>query len=747
VKALFTMRPHPLVASLSAMVMIMTLTATTPAAAQASGCSIDYALQDEWGNGFVANVTITNNGPAINGWTVQWDYPSGQQVNPGWNGEFSQNGATVTVRNLSWNASIPTGGSTAFGFTGGYSGTNDPPMSFTLNGQTCGDVPGPGFEPRSLDGMGNNTQDPRLGAAGQNYRRVAAAVYGPGNAPVAPVAPLRHISNRIFNDTHQNLFSERGVTQWGANWGQFIDHVFGLRETDGENAPIPFDNADPLEEFTDVNGSLSFTRSGFVIDGQGVRQQPNTVNSFIDAFTVYGGTTDRLEWLRDGPVDGDLANNAATLLDVGGYLPTAGARPGVTAPTMEIAGRLQPDPTNAIIAGDRRANENIALTGAHTLFLREHNRIVEALPDNLDEQTRFEIARRVVGAEVQYITYNEFLPALGVRLPPYQGYDPDVDPTLSNEFATVGYRAHSMIHGEIEMEVAADRYTAAQLAAFEDEGIEVVVEAGAVELAVPLNLAFGSPHLVPALGLGPLLAGLAGEPQYKNDEQFDNQLRSVLFMEPNTDDPECLDGPTLPQCFTQAVADLGVIDVARAADHGIPSYNDLREAYGLTPKASFTDITGEDTDEFPDDPEIDAANPLDDPDILDFVELRDADGNVIPLDSEEAEAEAVVGIRRTTLAARLAAIYGDVDALDPFTGMISEEHLPGSDLGELQHAIWAEQFTALRDGDRFFFANDPALDNIEQQYGITYERTLRQVILDNTDLGAGDVPASMFFAE
>ena len=74
-----------------------------------------------------------------------------------------------------------------------------------------------------------------------------------------------------------------------------------------------------------------------------------------------------------------------------------------------------------------RANENIALTAIHTLFAREHNRIVAALPASLSARSKFQIARRVVGAEEQYITYNEFLPALGVTLAPYRGYDPRVN--------------------------------------------------------------------------------------------------------------------------------------------------------------------------------------------------------------------------------------------------------------------------------------------------------------------------------
>jgi hypothetical protein len=174
----------------------------------------------------------------------------------------------------------------------------------------------------------------------------------------------------------------------------------------------------------------------------------------------------------------------------------------------------------------------------------------------------------------------------------------------------------------------------------------------------------------------------------------------------------------------------------------MPRYNDLRRAYGLAPKTSFTSITGESTDRFPFDREIDPRDPINDPDILDFVRLLDADGNVIdPNDEDAVEGDAVVGIRRTTLAARLRAIYGDPSRLDAFVGMISERHVPGSDFGELQRAIWRKQFEALRDGDRFFYLNDPLLGQIERQFGITYRRTLGQIIELNTD---ADVERNVF---
>jgi hypothetical protein len=256
---------------------------------------------------------------------------------------------------------------------------------------------------------------------------------------------------------------------------------------------------------------------------------------------------------------------------------------------------------------------------------------------------------------------------------------------------------------------------------------------------IPLNLAFGNPDLLASVGVAPLLKGLGGEPQYKNDEQIDNQLRSVLFELPIPGNLECLDGPTMPECF-RGVVDLGAVDIERGRDHGLPRYNQLRQAYGLRPKASFKQVTGESTDRFlPNDPEVDRNDPINDPDILDFLELRNADGEVIPPDSEEAESDAVEADRRTTVAARLRALYGDNPSqADAFVGMIAEPHVGGSELGELQLATWRRQFEALRDGDRFFYLNDPALGEIESRFGITYRQTLGEIIETNTGIDVQD---------
>src|SRR5438105_15108975 len=115
---------------------------------------------------------------------------------------------------------------------------------------------------RSLDGSGNNVLNPAWGQAGTQYIRVAAPNYADGIAKPVTGPPTRYVSNRIFNDVGQNLFSENGTSQWGWVWGQFMDHDIGLRdETPAEHAPIAFDANDPLEQFQNDFGVIDFFRT------------------------------------------------------------------------------------------------------------------------------------------------------------------------------------------------------------------------------------------------------------------------------------------------------------------------------------------------------------------------------------------------------------------------------------------------------------------------------------------------------
>jgi cellulase/cellobiase CelA1 len=100
-------------------------------------CRVSYS-KNEWQGGFTAEVTVTNtSSSAVNGWNLGFSFPNNQQITGYWNADISQSGSSVTARNLSYNGSIPPGGTTSFGFQGTWNGSNGNPTNFTLNGTRC----------------------------------------------------------------------------------------------------------------------------------------------------------------------------------------------------------------------------------------------------------------------------------------------------------------------------------------------------------------------------------------------------------------------------------------------------------------------------------------------------------------------------------------------------------------------------------------------------------------------------------
>ena len=101
-------------------------------------CAVDYHVQNDWGSGFTGTITITNTGEqATQSWTLEFGFAAGQQITHGWSGNWSQDGAHVTVTSKSWNAELDPGESTTIGFNGTYSGSNPEPEAFALNGKDC----------------------------------------------------------------------------------------------------------------------------------------------------------------------------------------------------------------------------------------------------------------------------------------------------------------------------------------------------------------------------------------------------------------------------------------------------------------------------------------------------------------------------------------------------------------------------------------------------------------------------------
>ena len=91
-----------------------------------------------WSTGFTADVRITNRGAALTSWTLTFTVPSSVTLANGWNGDWSQSGTTITVRNAAWNGALATGATLSTGFQASFTGSTPAgPANFALNGTPC----------------------------------------------------------------------------------------------------------------------------------------------------------------------------------------------------------------------------------------------------------------------------------------------------------------------------------------------------------------------------------------------------------------------------------------------------------------------------------------------------------------------------------------------------------------------------------------------------------------------------------
>ncbi|MFF3350105.1 cellulose binding domain-containing protein [Streptomyces sp. NPDC002779] len=109
-----------------------------PGPGPTGACAVTYKVTNQWQGGFQADVRLTNTGTsAWSGWALAWSFPDSQTITQIWNAERTQSGASVTVKNVGWNANVAAGGSVNFGFTANWSGTNGKPTTFKVGDQNC----------------------------------------------------------------------------------------------------------------------------------------------------------------------------------------------------------------------------------------------------------------------------------------------------------------------------------------------------------------------------------------------------------------------------------------------------------------------------------------------------------------------------------------------------------------------------------------------------------------------------------
>lgn len=413
---------------------------------------------------------------------------------------------------------------------------------------------------RSIDGYGNNVQNPEWGATDIRYERLTSVAYDDGyNSPAEALKPnAREVSNEIC-DQNATIFNTHNLSDFVWIWGQFIDHDFTLGRENEHEAPFVIDIPECDTYFDPLcNGSYSlYMARSVAAAGTGVpgnpRQQVNSITSFLDASAVYGSTLERSNWLRTFR-KGRLRTSKGGLLPYNTMNSKYNSEVDENAPEMAT----QPGMEKYFVAGDIRANEQPALIAMHTLFVREHNRRARKLAKkhrNWSDEQIYQRARKEVGAIIQAITYEEFLPALGIELGEYTGYDPTVNPTIMMEFASSAYRiGHTMINTHLM------RY---------DKHWDIVPQ-GHASLAAAF---FNPPMIADEGGIDPFLRGASTQLHQEVDSRIIGDLRNFLFGPPGA-----------------GGLDLATLNIARGREHGLPDYQTLRNELGLTMN-SFEDIS------------------------------------------------------------------------------------------------------------------------------------------------------------
>ncbi|XP_037820579.1 uncharacterized protein LOC119609748 [Lucilia sericata] len=441
---------------------------------------------------------------------------------------------------------------------------------------------------RTFTGYCNNLRNPNWGKSLTTFSRLLPAQYDDGISKPrllavtgAPLPNPRTISTVIHPDI-SNLHTRYSLMVM--QYAQFLDHDLTLtpihkgfhesipscRRCDSKQTVHPECNPFPVPAgdyyYPEVNvtsGERLCFPSMRSLPGQltlGPRDQVNQNTHFLDASMVYGENPCLANKLR-----GFNGRLNSTIHPVRGkeLLPQTNSNP-------ECKSRSN----LCFIAGDERSSEQPGLTAIHTIFLREHNRIVEGLrgvnPHWTGDQL-YHHARRIVSAQVQHLTFNEFLPRIlswnavnlyGLKLLPqgyYKDYNPSCSPIIFNEFATAAFRiGHSLLRPHIP---------------------RLSPQHQPVDPPILLRDGFFRMDALLQPGIiDEIMRGLVATPMETLDQFITGEVTNHLFED---------------RKIPFSGVDLIALNIQRGRDHGLPSYNNYRALCNLKRASNWNDLSRE----------------------------------------------------------------------------------------------------------------------------------------------------------
>ncbi|XP_077296660.1 peroxidase homolog [Arctopsyche grandis] len=443
---------------------------------------------------------------------------------------------------------------------------------------------------RRFDGLCTNLQNPTWGATMTPFQRLLAPLYADGiNAPRVSVTgrdlPLSRIVSRTMHPDEG--FHDHAGTVMVIAWGQFMDHDYTLTGTPldpfNRNDPEECCNRPPHQKHPYCNElripdddyfyrlfnikCIDFVR-GFpsprVGCRLGSRNQFNTLTGVLDGNTVYGVTEKFSRKLRSG--FGGLLRMNPVFEEYGlkDLLPLKLDIPdeGCTRPNRSMY---------CFEAGEIRVNEQLVLTCMHTLMAREHNRVARGLAHvnpHWDDETLFQESRRIVIAQIQHITYNEFLPILlgkevmekfGLLLQKdgyWDGHDEHINPNVIDAFAAAAFRfGHSLLPTAIERWSKAHKFIASKR----------------------LSDLIRRPYDLYRAGVfDEYLMGLMNQVAQAMDDSITQEVTNHLFKKPGA----------------RFGMDLVSFNMQRGREFGLPGYMEFRKFCGLPGAGSFQELFG-----------------------------------------------------------------------------------------------------------------------------------------------------------
>jgi Ca2+-binding RTX toxin-like protein len=396
------------------------------------------------------------------------------------------------------------------------------------------------------------------------------------------------------------------------------------------------------------------------------------------------------------------------------------------------------------IAGDGRANENIALTTIHHVFHEEHNyqvrnleqaildqdaravtlgdsshsiahdwQVVTAFTDAAGNYTRglngpiawdegkiFDAAKLTVEMEYQHAAVDQYARTITPDLPEFVGYNSGTNATVSIEFSQGAFRfGHSTMR----------------------ETIDLMDPDGSITgkvMSVALEQAFLNPAMFAQKGAASIAMGLTHQQMNEVDELITPALNQGLLGQP---------------------LDLAAINIARGRDIGLPTLNEFRHAVGLTQYTSWSDFGSHMV--HPESLVNFIAAYSFDGDVAKATAIVNADGGVdaealatiLGLDPNNANDLATAVDYATNFLAGDLSIDGadGFEHIDTWLGGLAEVHVMGGLLGETFNLVFLDQINRLMDGDRFYYLYRLENLNLGDEIG---NAQLKDIVERNTGL-------------